>query len=205
MFPIHVDVVKNRPWIARCLWVIVTIAILLLLFFYLRALQRKNRFKKSASIKPVYYDYHGNMRDEATSTDLRDPSFGAWFARWFLPGDERNELTFPSPNVDSITFVAADSNDTVNLPKEGHIPDTEKIRINGYKPDKDDQPKEPIRLVTGDKITVMKENGEVEGYLQFNSGDSNDGGGYRVFVGLLKLASLFGVIVLTYLMIKSFF
>lgn len=204
VFPMHVEVHKNRPWIERCLWVIVSIIGLLLLFFYVRALQKKNRFKKYASMKPVYFDYYGNKRDDLAGTDLRKRGFGAWFARWFLPWDERIALPFASPKID-ITVVATDSFEVVGVPKEGDVTNPEIIKINGYKPDKDDKPKEPVKLGDGDKITVFKLNGDVDGYLLFKSGDKNDGHGYRIFLSLLKLASLAGIIVLTYLMIRSFF
>lgn len=204
VFPMHVEVHKNRPWVERCLWVIVAIIGLLLLFFYVRALQKKNRFKKYASMKPVYFDYYGNKREEAAGIDLREGGFRAWFARWFLPWDERCAPPFNSPKID-ITVVATDSFDVVGIPKEGDVKNPEIVRINGYKPDKDDKPKEPVKLCDGDKVTVFKPNGEVEGYLLFKSGEKNDGHGYRIFLSLLKLASLAGIIVFTYLMIRSFF
>lgn len=203
-FTIHLDVVKDRSWIARCLWVIITIVALLLLFFYLRALQHKNRFKKYAMITPVYYDYYGRKIDDQGGTLLRKQGFGAWFARWFLPGDEKRTLSFESPYVSMVSFVAADSNDVVNVPKEGNI-DPETMQIAGYNPKRDDKPKEPVKLANGGRITILKDVGVEEGYLVFSSGEKNDGHGYRIFLSLLKLASLVGVAFLVYLMVKSFF
>ena len=175
---------------------------LLLLFFYLRALQRKRRFKKNALIKPVYYDYYDNQI-EAGNSYLRKDGFGAWFARWFLPGNERNTLSFDKPTT-SLRFVASDSYDVVNIPKEGNI-DPTTIRISGYDPKRDQQPKEPVKLGNQGKIHVKKDDGNDDGYLIFNSGNANDGTIYRVVIGILTATTVIAFLFLLYLFIRSFF
>ena len=202
VFPLHVDIIKQRSWLSRCLWVIITMIALLLLFFYLRALQRKRRFKKNALIKPVYYDYYDNQI-EAGNSYLRKDGFGAWFARWFLPGNERNTLSFDKPTT-SLRFVASDSYDVVNIPKEGNI-DPTTIRISGYDPKRDQQPKEPVKLGNQGKIHVKKDDGNDDGYLIFNSGNANDGTIYRVVIGILTAATVIAFLFLLYLFIRSFF
>ena len=202
VLPIHLTVVKDRSWLSRCLWVILTIIGLLLFLFYLWALQRKHRFKKNAMITPSYLDYYGNMR-EAGSINLRKEGFGAWFARWFLPNDERNTLSFDKPTT-SIHFVAAESYDIVNIPKEGNI-DPETMGISGYNPTRDKNPKEPVKLRNQGKITIYNSDGSDEGYLTFLSGDAIDGAFYRIIISLLMTASVIVIIGLIYLLVKSFF
>lgn len=50
IIPFRVKLVKERSWFSRCLWVLLTIAgLLLLMFFLLRALIKKNRLKKDTA------------------------------------------------------------------------------------------------------------------------------------------------------------
>lgn len=202
VFPFHAEVIKDHPWLSRCMWVIITLIILLLLFFYLRALQRKYRFKKNATITPFYYDYYSN-RIEAGCMYLRKEGFGSWFARWFLPGDERNTLSFDKPNT-TIRFVAAESNDVVNIPKDGNI-DPETMRISGYNPNRDQFPKEPVKLGNNGKVNILKSDGNDDGYLVFTSGEHTDGHLFRIIVALLIAADVVGFLFLVYLLIRSFF
>ena len=202
VFPLYLEIVKTLSWFSRCLWVIVSILALLILFFYLRALRRKNRFKKNACMVPTYYNFRGEKVDQGGS-DLRKKGFAAWFARWFLPGDEHITLSFNSPDV-SLKFVAADSNEVVNIPKEGNIiPET--MRIAGYNPKKDTEPKQPVKLSDRGRITILKDDETEDGYLTFSSGTAKDGAGYRFVIGLLMVAALIAIVVLLYLMFRSAF
>ncbi|MCR4921970.1 MAG: hypothetical protein K5945_09770 [Bacteroidaceae bacterium] len=201
-FPFRLTVTKDHPWLSRCLWVIISLAALLLLYLYLSALQRKCRFKKHATITPTYYDYHGNRR-ESGCIYLRKEGFGAWVARWLLPGDERNTLSFDKPAT-TLRFVAAESYDVVNIPKDGNI-DPETMRITGYNPKKDLHPKDPVRLGNRGKISIAYPNGNDEGYLTFSSGEETDGHFYRIFITLLKAATLIAFGILLYLLTRSFF
>ena len=201
VFPINLTVVKESSWLSRCLWIILTIIGLLLFLLYLWALQRKRRFKKNAMLKATYYDYYGNKR-EGESTHLRKEGFGAWFARWFLPGDEHNTLSFDKPST-SLKFVAANSNDMVNIPKEGNI-NPETMHIAGYYPQKDQEPDAPVKLGNQGKIKVLNSDGTDEGYLTFDSGEATDGTGYRIFIGLLMVVTVAAIAVLLYLIISSF-
>lgn len=202
ILPIHLTVVKDTPWLSRCLWVILTIIGLLLFFLYLRALERKRRFKKNAIVTPTYYDYYGNKQD-AGSVGLRKEGFYSWFARWLLPGDERNTLIFDKPDT-SLQFVAAESQDIVYIPKENNI-NPELMSISGYNPRKDLKPKEPVKLMNRGKISISKPDGTDDGYLVFNSGNESDGTFYRIFIGFLMAASIIAVVVLIYLLLRSLF
>ena len=202
VLPVHIDLQKEDSWLSRCLWVILTMIALVLLFLYLRALQRKRRFKKNAKITPTYYDYYGNKID-AGSIYLRKDGFGAWFARWFLPSDERCTLSFDKPTT-SLKFMAAESYDVVNIPKEGNI-DPMTMKISGYDSKKDQHPKEPVKLGNNGKIIMKTIDGNDEGYLMFNSGTSIDGTGYRILLIILKIATILAFVFLLYLVIRSLF
>jgi|GEM_PF-3399634 len=200
--PFRMEVVKDSPWLSRCLWVMLTVIGLILLFYYLKALQRKRRFKKNASFTSTYYDYYDRRQDGGTQY-LRKEGFGAWVARWLLPGDEHNTLSFDSPNT-TLRFDAAESYDVVNIPKEGNI-DPETMHISGYRPDRDKAPKDPVKLSNNSKISITTAEGKDEGYLLFTSGSESDGNIYRIFIALMMVATAASVIVLSYLLIMSYF
>ena len=154
-------------------------------------------------VTPTYFDYRGN-RIEQSGTFLRKDGFAAWLARWFWPGDEQNTLSWTKPSVISgLKFLAADSREVVLLPKEGNIdPDT--MVINGYNPKKDPTPKEPVRIADRGRINGYTPNGKADGFLTFSSGDAVDGNGYRILLGLLRIACILAILLLLYLTIRSF-
>ena len=201
VFPITLKVVKDRPWLSRCLWVLLTLIGLLLLFLYLLALQKKNRFKKEATVSATYFDYYGNKR-ESEAPNLRREGFAAWFSRWLIPGDERTTLSFDKPTI-SMRFIAADSVDSVLLPKDGNI-DPETMRISGYDSKRDTQPKKPFRLSSQGKIRVLDADGNDEGYLVFTSGEATDGAAFRVIVALLMVGTAAAFLALLYFVVTSF-
>ena len=200
--PIHITVAKNRAWVPRCLWVMITIVGLLLLFIYLRAMSRKHRFKRNASITPVYYDRYGIEVDDGAGQRLRKRGFVAWFARWFIPVDERNTLSFDNPEVTSMPFVASESSEVVTIPKGSLDPET--MEVDGYDPENDMHPEQPVKLANNSVVNIYNYARVNQGYLRFSSNNERDGGGYRVFLTVLMLASLAVIIGLIYMMIKSF-
>ena len=200
VIPTVVPVTKDSPWITRCLWVLILMGALLFFILYLTLLLRKRRFKKNAIITPTYYNYYGNKCD-AGSINLRKEGFGPWFARWFLPGDEQATLYFDRPST-SLRFVASESNDVVNIPKDNNI-DPELMHIGGYNPQKDLQPKEPVKLRNKGKINVMKSDGSDDGYLIFTCGDATDGYFFRMITITLIGASFVIVTALLFLIIRG--
>ncbi len=200
VFPIQLTVVKESPWLSRCLWVIILLVALFLLFFYLKALLRKKRFKKSAMVTPTYYNYYGNKIEDQGGTMLRKEGFGAWFARWFLPFDEKNTLRWDMPMA-SIGFVAAESMEVVNIPKDIITPE---MKIDGYNPKNDTAPKTPVKLGNGGKIRIKKSDGSEQGYLVFSCGEQTDGRVYRILIILMMTASCIGFFTLLYLLLRSF-
>lgn len=200
IIPVVVPIDKEDSWIGRCFWVLLLIGALLLLILYCILLIRKNRFKKNAMITPTYYDYYGNKL-EAGSIDLRKEGFSAWFARWLLPGDEQNTLSFDKPTT-SLTFVAARSHDTVNIPKEGNI-DPSTMSIRGYNPNNDQRPNAPVKLGNRGKINMTSTNGTDEGFLTFYCGDAVDGTIFRIILSSIILVTAIVIIVLLVLIIRG--
>ena len=199
--PIHVSIVKDRPWLSRCLWVVLALVGLLLLVFYLRALLKKKRFKKNAMITPRYYSYYGELIDDQGGRRLRREGFGAWVSRWLLPGDEQTTLSFDMPAVSGLTLIASESKEVVGVVKS--CCDWETMYISGYDPETDVSKTKTVKLGDMSSIEVTKPNGRKEGELLFSAGTENDGAIHRMLTGLLMVASLVGIAVLAVLLLQS--
>ena len=102
----------------------------------------------------------------------------------------------------SLCFVAADSVDAVNLPKDGNI-DSETMRISGYDAKRDQQPKKPFLLGNQGKVKMLTADGTEEGWLVFESGEATDGAAYRLVLALLQVASLIAVVTFVVLMVRG--
>ena len=199
--PLHLKIEKDRPWLSRCFWVIVTLLALLVFVIYLRTLLKKKRFKKNAMLTPKYYSYYGDLIDDQGGRKLRKEGFGAWFARWFLPGDERITMSIDKPDIRSLTLIASESKEVVRILKSSCDFDT--MYISGYDPDLDNSKSKTITLGDQGTIDVTAPNGAKDGEVVFTSGSENDGAGYRILLILLMTASLIAMAVLLWLMIKS--
>ena len=199
--PIHVTVEKSRPWAVRCFWVLMTMTALLIFMIYLRALLRKRRFKKNAMMTPRYYTYFGDLIEDQGGTRLRQEGFGAWLARWFSPIDERVTLNFDRPMVSGMTLVAAESKNVVNLLKS--CCNFETMDIGGYDPERDTSKSKFIKIGDRGSMEFTALNGTKDGELVFSSGSEDDGGGFRIFLGLLMAVSLLVIVALLILMLTS--
>lgn len=200
IIPVSVPIDK-RGWWSRChLYVFVGIGLFLLLI-YLIALLKKKRFRKNAMMTPVYYDYYGRRMEDQGGSKLRKEGFAAWFVRWFIPGRERNTLSFDSPEVAALTLVAADSDTVVNVDKTSIDPLT--MHIKGYKPDDETDKSKYVNLGDNNKIYVSKADGSDAGYLTFTTGEAIGGSGYRVFIILLILATIAAEALVCLTMLKS--
>ena len=199
--PIHVTVEKSRPWAVRCFWVLMTMTALLIFMIYLRALLRKRRFKKNAMMTPRYYTYFGDLIEDQGGTRLRQEGFGAWLARWFSPIDERVTLNFDRPMVSGMTLVAAESKNVVNLLKS--CCNFETMDIGGYDPERDTSKSKFIKIGERGSMEFTALNGTKDGELVFSSGSEDDGGGFRIFLGLLMAVSLLVIVALLILMLTS--
>ena len=200
--PVHLKIEKERPWLVRCFWVVATLIALLLLLVYLRALMKKNRFKKNAMVTPRYYSYYGDLIDDQGGRRLRKEGFGAWFARWLLPMDERTTLYVDKPAIGSLTLIASASKEVVRIPKS--CCDWETMDISGYDPESDTGKSKTVSLGDMGSIEITAPNGSRDGDLIFTSGSENDGAGYKLFLSLLMVASTIAIVVLIWLMLKSF-
>lgn len=202
IIPAVIPIKQERPRFQRCLPLFLLTGALILLFLYLTRLLRKRRFKKSAMVIPVYFN-HSGQKIELTGYKLRKEGFGAWFARWFWPGDEKTTIDCSMPAA-NIRFLAAASEHTVILPKDGNI-DANTIQINGYNPKNDPVPKEPFILGDNGRINISNQLGVQTGYLIFSAGDDRDGGVYRLLLSLLAIASAILVLTLIILILIGLF
>ena len=200
--PLHLKIEKDRPWLSRCFWVLVTLVALLLFVIYLRALLQKKRFKKNAMLTAKYYSYYGDLIDDQGGRKLRKDGFGAWFARWFLPSDERITMYIDKPAINSLTLIASESKEVVRILRS--CCDFETMYISGYDPDTDVTRSKTISLGDQGTIEITDTSGAKEGEVVFTSGSENDGAGYRMLLSLLMIASLIAMAVLIWLIIKSF-
>ena len=197
--PIELGILHETVWIGRCLWALISTGILFLFVLYLTLLLRKNRFKLNAMIVPTYYDFRGN-RVELGGSSLRKAGFRAWFARWFLPGDERITLGWSAPDA-SIRFVASDSSDVVVIPGSSINPET--MHIRGYKPDRNTYQDSPVKIAGNEIIRITSEDGEDAGFLRFVPGEKNDGSGYRIMLVLLKIGLYISIAVLIFFILRG--
>ena len=200
--PMHLKIEKDRPWLSRCFWVLVTLLALLFFIIYLRMMLRKKRFKKCATMTPRYYSYYGDLIDDQGGRKLRKEGFKAWFARWFLPMDERTTLFIDKPAIGSLTLIASESKEVVRIPKS--CCDWNTMDISGYDPETDVSKSKTVSLGDMGSIDITAPNGTRDGDIIFSSGSENDGVGYRMFLSLLMVASMIAMLVLIWLMVKSF-
>ena len=101
-----------------------------------------------------------------------------------------------------MTFTASESSEIVEIAK-GNI-DPETMDVDGYDPDNDMHPDQPIKLANNSAINIYDYNKVKQGFLRFSSNNERDGGGYKVFLTVLMFASLAAILFMIYLMIKSF-
>ena len=203
--PMRFKLEKDRPWLSRCLWVLLTIAGLGLLLFYLWGLLKKNRFKRSAWILEQHLELKGSIRrmtDWKKSKRLRDKSFIAWLNRWFVPfRDERRTLNWPSnvpPEAGPITFVASRSKETVLITRNSI---TSKLKMMGFNPNNTDDKR---TLLDMDPISVYN-NRIHEGGLKYDPEGKDDEKYYRILLAVLVAAAILAMISLITLMVMSFF
>ena len=204
IFPIRLTVIKERSWIFRCLWVLILLIVLLLFIIYLRALLKKNRFKKSARIKFTYMEMRGSLVKETdlqSGTRLRQKGFVPWFNRWLVPfRDEYHNINWQTPAAGQITFVAAKSKETVNLIRDCFNPN--KMRMGDYDPNNTDQTNK--KLLEMDDTIKIYEGRRYQGRLEYYSGGVNDEKYYRIAIRILIFISIITEFILITMMIKSF-
>lgn len=200
---LHLTIEKNRKWFPRCLWVVITLAGLLLLLIYFRSLMKKHRFKKTARITSVYYNYYGAPVQGTGGRYLRKEGFGAWLSRWFSPIDEKVTLSWSKPAVSAFTLVASDSKDIVNIPKKTFSSRT--MSLPGYDSDEEDSKEKFIPWGDGETINVSRREGGKDGDLTFVAGEEDDGVGFRFFIGVLFALCLVAFIILAWMMIRGIF
>ncbi len=197
--PVHITLEKNRAWLPRCLWVLITLAALLVFGLYLLVMMKKRRFKKNALMAPFYVNRNEDLVEQ-NGQMLRKKGLIPWFCRWFLPWDEKRHVNMDRPYC-SVTFVAADARNVVNIPQSNF--DAENMSITGYNPRTDSKNNPYIKLGNNGKILFNKPNGELDGQLVFKAGTKNDEGLYKTLLGILLTLAGLTFVILTILMIRG--
>ena len=206
--PGRVPVVKDEPWLSRCLWVLITMGCLLLFILYLRALIKKNRFHKFARMKNLYYDDDSPKEKEKEGRPMRAPGLGPWLDRWLNPfHDESITMSFNRPKTKNLTFVASSSKNKVFLKESCFDPRTMVVPNYVPKPKaKKEKEGEPIPINTGTKMEIKKLEGTSAvraGHLKYVIRDKDDEPGFRTFIGLLMALSVICFIALVILVIRG--
>ena len=197
--PVTIGVKHKSVWIGRCLWALILMGALLLLFLFLLALLRKRRFKKNAQVTPVYYNRHGDEVDDGAGLRLRERGIAAWFARWFLPGREKRRLSFNDPEC-SVTFWASESPEIVEIPKDSIAPT---MVFDNYDPESDATPSEPVKLGPGGQIQIIDAGGKNKGYLVFTPNSEQDGTGWRLLLTVFLIATAAAFAAVTIFLIRG--
>ena len=201
--PVDVPIVERSPWLVRCLWVLLTMAGLVLFLIYLWGLLKKNRFKKSGRIMERHLELNGSqwvMTGWKQGRRLREKGFIAWANRWLVPfRDERRTLNWTTapPHAGSITFVAAELKNKVYMTRGSF--NAQKMKMASFNP-KD--PKDKRKLLRVDPISIYKD-GSCCGELKYDSGKTDDEKIYRIVVGVFMAVSIVAFCVLAFMMIKA--
>ena len=203
VIPVDVPIVERSPWLVRCLWVLLTMAGLVLFFIYLWGLLKKNRFKKTGRIMERHLELNGSqwvMTGWKQGRRLREKGFIAWVNRWLVPfRDERRTLNWTTapPHAGSITFVAAELKSKVYITRESF--NSSKMRMPSFNPD---NKKDKRKLLKVDPISICEE-GKCIGELKYDSGGKDDEKYYGIVVGVLMVVIIVVIFALAFLMVKS--
>ena len=200
--PVKVPV-ERRGWWNRCWVYLAALGGLLLVFLYLRALKRKRRFGKDSGIKSIYYDRYGEEVDDNYQLLLRKEGLGAWLARWFWPGDEKNTLSFVDPELTSMRFVAGDSINIIRIPKGSIDPST--VAVDGYDFENENNTPDYIKLTDNSRIEVLKNSEVKAGYLMYVAGHKTGDGWFRFLSSLLMIATFAAGAFVIWTLVKSLF
>ena len=202
VIPVKVPVAK-RSWWNRCWVYLAALFGLFLLFLYLRALKRKRRFGKDSGIKSIYYDRYGEEVDDNYQLSLRKEGLGAWLARWFWPGDEKNALSFVDPELTSMRFVAGDSINIIRIPR-GSV-DPTMVEIDGYDFENENNTPDYIKLTNNSRIEVLKSPEVKAGYLMYVAGHKTGDGWFRFLSSLLMILTFAAEAFIIWTLVKSLF
>ena len=200
--PVRIPVEK-RGWMARCWMYLAIMGGLLLLFVYIRALKRKRRFGKTSGVKAVSYGRWGEEEDDNYQLSLRKEGLGAWLARWFWPGSEKNTLSFVDPDSVTMSFVAGDSINTVRIPR-GSI-DPMLVSVDGYDFENEYNTPDYVKVSNNGRIEIMKNSETKAGYLMYVTGDKTGDGWFRFLSSLLMIATVAAECFVIWILVKSLF
>ena len=202
--PIRASIVKTRPFLQRCLWVLAVIGLLIVFLLYLHLLKNKCRFKKSAVVKPCHINEIGK-RVSRSGFMLRRKGIGPWLCRWLLPFDEKRDVVSNKQPHASFTFVATPYKSRIQFPFSQFDKGT--MRVTGFDP-RTMPParhgvKQYVPLGDGGEIDIRLRNGMKDGSFLFEAGSRDDEGAYITFLVILMLLSIITISSLLFLMLKG--
>lgn len=188
--PVSLALEVHAGWLDRCLWVILTLAALLLFMLYLWALLKKNRFHRSARLLNAYFEDDNHRETERRGKLLRRTGFGPWLDRWLNPfGDETSTISFHRPKTKALTFTASRSKNRILL--KASCFDARTMIVPNYTPAPDGKPgkkSEPIGLNAGTSMEIKGTSGAGttrQGHLKFITEGRDNEGGFKLFLGIL--------------------
>lgn len=204
-----VNIIKEKSWLQRCAWLLISMLASLLLSWYLIAISRKKRFRRGSAIVFKYPNINSRRALNPTyiTTDfkLRKSGLMAWINRWLIPfGTEKSTIGFHNIGV-TLQFTAAKSMRYVLFPKTSFNEDN--MESVNYDPDSRDkfiQMDENNEL----KITHQRQNiGKTTNFLSYSFPRKawNDISSFRFVLGIFILILMSYFIIATILIIKSLF
>lgn len=203
--PLVYNVIKEDSWFSRCKWVLIWIILLIVFLIYLRALTRKCRFAKTAGIDEFYTESFGE--EHYGKKKLREKGFGPWLNRWFNPfSPERRTLKFNASVYTTLHFEAMNGPGGVKISQSDYKEDT--MSLEGYQPMDGSQKdkkgnKTPIIWKRGQSMQLSQLT--LRGRLQYSvKSKGDDIGAFRVFLGMLKIASFAAIATLVFMLLRSF-
>ena len=128
---------------------------------------------------------------------------GAWLARWFWPGTEKNTLSFVEPESTMMSFVAGDSINAVRIPR-GSI-DPSSVSVDGYDFENEYNKPDYIKLSNNGRIEILKHSEVKAGYLMYVAGEKTGDGFFRLVSSLLMIATVVAEGFVIWTLVKSLF
>ncbi|MCX6266652.1 MAG: hypothetical protein NTW16_04750 [Bacteroidetes bacterium] len=198
IIPLKVGILKSS-WISRCKWIIISMIAALLLFIYLFALSKKDRFKRGSVVISEYGDYYNKYPPYKFS--LRKKGFNHWLNRWLNPFGSENKLISFQQVGKSINFIATRSRFRIKFPVSAF--DSKTMRYSDY----DEDSKDPfVQFSSGNTLTIRKnitDDGKMKLEYDSKEGVHDDIPSFKMFLALLMFAVTIFFFASGFLLIQS--
>jgi hypothetical protein len=192
----------EQPWLLRCREFLILAAALILAFFYVARIRKKNRFARGAEIitenrNPIL------TRVLKNQYPLRRKGGAAWASRWLRPNrSESNSIYFNEPRQ-KFMFISGSAKYQIYIPRSDF--DAHRMRYSGFDPD---DKNENFALGSNEKVIVKKiqaADPRAEFHFEYNPPESGSGDikSFRLFCGFLQFLITLGVFWIGYLLFIS--